>query len=59
MEMVFEYLEGIKRTPLGKIGGNQVKKLSWIIKTDKSISVTAKIESKSVGSDVKQIKIGG
>jgi hypothetical protein len=54
-----EILDGIKRTPLGAIGGNQVKKLTWILKVDKTQTINAKIESKSVGSDVKQIKIGG
>ncbi|MBN2773272.1 MAG: hypothetical protein JXR31_03415 [Prolixibacteraceae bacterium] len=54
-----EFLEGYSRTPLGSIGGNQVKRLTWIIKAGKTSSITAKIESKNVGSDVKQIKIGG
>ncbi|NQU85367.1 MAG: hypothetical protein HQ541_06365 [Mariniphaga sp.] len=54
-----EFLNGKPRTPISNIGGNQVKKLSWIIKVDKGQSVTAKLESKSVGADVKQIKIGG
>ena len=55
----FDKLEGIKRTPLGNIGGNQVKKLSWLIKTDKKPTITATVESVVFGNDVKQIKIGG
>lgn len=55
----FDTLEGIKRTPLGNIGGNQLKKLSWIVKSDKKPTITAKIESVVFGTDMKQIKIGG
>ena len=55
----FDTLEGIKRTPLGKIGGNQVKKLSWIVKADKKPTISARVESAVFGTDVKQIKIGG
>jgi len=55
----FDTLEGIKRTPLGNIGGNQVKKLSWLIKADKKPTITATVESVVFGNDVKQIKIGG
>ena len=55
----FETLEGIKRTPLGNIGGNQVKKLSWIVKANKKPTITATVESVVFGKDVKQIKIGG
>ncbi len=54
-----ELLEGIKRTPLGNIGGNQIKKLTWLLKTEKKPTISAKIESAVLGSDVKQIKIGG
>lgn len=54
-----EFLEGYKRTPLGDIGGNQVKKLTWTIKTSKSTILKARIESVIFGNEVKQIKIGG
>ncbi|MEN8116357.1 MAG: M14 family metallopeptidase [Bacteroidota bacterium] len=54
-----ELLEGKKRTPVGKLNGNQVKKFSWIIKTGKKAKVTATIKS-AVFTDVeKQINIGG
>ena len=53
-----QILEGIKRTPLGAIGGNSVKKLTWIIHTDKK-TFNAKIESATFGPAEKQIKIGG
>ncbi len=55
----FELLEGIKRTPLGSIGGNQVKKLSWMIKSEKKTQITAKVESAVFTDNVKQINIGG
>lgn len=54
-----EMLEGVKRTPLGSIGGNQVKKLSWLIKADKKAIIDVSIESAMFGKEVKQIKIGG
>jgi hypothetical protein len=55
----FEFMEGYKRTPLEYIGGNQVKKLTWTIKTDKKTVLKAHIESVIFGAEVKQIKIGG
>ena len=54
-----DLLEGLKRTPLGSIGGNQVKKLTWLVKTDKKPTISVKLESTVFGSEVKQIKIGG
>ncbi len=51
-------LEGIKRTPLGAIGGNSVKKLTWIIQTGKK-TINVKIESAVFGPAETQIKIGG
>jgi hypothetical protein len=54
-----EFLEGLKRTPVGTIGGNQVKKLEWLVKTDKKPTISVKLESTVFGPNVKQIKIGG
>jgi hypothetical protein len=54
-----EILEGLSRTPLGDIGGNQVKKLTWTLKTDKKSVLKAHLESPLFNSTVKQIKIGG
>ncbi len=53
-----QLLEGIKRTPLGAIGGNSVKKLTWLIQTEKK-EFNVKIESAVFGPAEKQIKIGG
>ncbi len=53
-----ELLEGFKRTPLGDIGGNQVKKLSWILKTEGKTELRASLESAPFGTSSKQIKIG-
>lgn len=55
----FELLEGYKRCPLGDIGGNQVKKLSWMIKSDAGKTITAKLVSAVFSTDVKLINIGG
>ena len=54
-----EFLEGFARTPLGDIGGNQVKKLSWLVKTDKKGIITVKVESPAFSVPAKQINIGG
>ena len=54
-----EFLEGYKRTPLGDIGGNQVRKITFTIKTDKKTTLKAHIESVAVNPEIKQIKIGG
>ncbi|NQU53385.1 MAG: hypothetical protein HQ522_12695, partial [Bacteroidetes bacterium] len=54
-----EIIEGLKRKPLGNIGGNQVKKLTWIVKAEKKADVSAKIESAVFTDVVKQINIGG
>jgi hypothetical protein len=54
-----EFLEGFPRTPLGDIGGNQVKKLTWLVKADKKGVITVKVESPAFTIPAKQIKIGG
>ncbi len=59
LEGDFQVMEGLKRTPLGPIGGSQVKKLTWIIQTDKKQDIKARIESAVFGTVEKQIKIGG
>ena len=56
---VVELLQGLKRTPLGTIGGNQIKKLTWLLKTDKKPTISVALESIVFGSKVKQINIGG
>ena len=55
----FEILQGKKRTTVGGINGNQIKKLTWIIQTKKNQEISAKIESAVFTDVVKQIKIGG
>lgn len=54
-----ELLEGLKRTPLGTIGNNQVKKLTWLVKAEKNETITAIIESKVFGTVKKEIRVGG
>ncbi|MFW6309545.1 MAG: M14 family metallopeptidase [Prolixibacteraceae bacterium] len=54
-----EFLEGKTRRPLGSIGSNQVKKLTWLIKAGKAERITAKIESAVFKTIEKQINIGG
>ncbi len=54
-----QFLEGFPRTPLGPLGGNQVKKLSWILKTDGKQEVTVTLDSPLFAKSMKTIKIGG
>ena len=54
-----EILQGKKRTPLGSLNGNQIKKLTWIIQAKKNQEISAKIESAVFTDIVKQIKIEG
>ncbi len=54
-----EFLQGKKRTSLGSLNGNQIKKLTWIIQAIKGQEISAKIESAVFTDVVKQIKIGG
>ncbi len=54
-----EILQGKKRTPLGSLNGNQIKKLTWIVQAKKNQEISAKIESAVFTDVVKQIKIGG
>jgi hypothetical protein len=53
------FLEGFPRTPLGDIGGNQVKKFTWMLKAEKKSEITVKVESPAFVVPAKQIKIGG
>jgi len=54
----FELLEGLPRTPIGKLGAGEVKKFTWLMKAKKG-DVTATVESAVFTDVVKQIKIGG
>ncbi|MDD4108483.1 MAG: hypothetical protein PHH93_07175, partial [Prolixibacteraceae bacterium] len=59
LEGDFELLEGLSRVPLGNIGGNQVKKLTWMIKADKKTDISVKTESVIFGESSERIIIGG
>jgi hypothetical protein len=59
LEGDFELLEGLKRTPAGAIGGNQVKKMTWMLKADKKTELTVKVESSVFGDMDERIMIGG
>jgi len=54
-----EFLEGFNRTPLGEIGGNQVKKLTWMVKAERKSDLNIRVDSPAFGSTVRQIRIGG
>ncbi len=52
-------LSGLPRTPVEEVKGKERKKLSWIIKVEKTTSLEIKLESKNAGNDEKSVKIGG
>ncbi len=54
-----ELLEGKKRTPIGPIGANQLKKFTWLVKADRNQKITASLESAVFTDVVKQFNIGG
>lgn len=55
----FEIIKGKKREPLGTIGGNQLKKLSWIIQAEKSFNVDVTLESAVFTDITKSFNLGG
>ncbi|MCD6200600.1 MAG: hypothetical protein J7K46_02195 [Bacteroidales bacterium] len=54
-----DFLEGRDWTPVQSLGGKAVKKLSWLIRADKSTILDVTLESPNAWGDRKQIKIGG
>ncbi len=53
-----EFLEGFRRTPLGDIGGYQVKKITWLLKSEKMAQINVKMESLPFGTREKTITVG-
>jgi hypothetical protein len=53
-----QLFEGLRRTPVHAIGANQVRKLTWMVKTSKPGDITAKLESPVIRNQVRKINIG-
>lgn len=53
-----ELLEGLKRTPVHYIGGNQVRKFTWVIKSARAGELTARLESPIIRNHTRKITIG-
>lgn len=53
-----ELLEGFRRTPLGDIGGYQVKKITWLLKTMKTTQIIVTMESSPFGTRERTITVG-
>ena len=49
-----EWMEGYKRTPLGDIGANQVKKLTWVLKAGKNAVLKA---GKELQGEIRQLHL--
>lgn len=54
----FEILEGLHRTPIHQIGENQVRKFTWVVKSDKPSEITARLESPVISNQTKKITFG-
>ncbi len=54
-----DFLEGKDWTPVASLGGKAVKKLTWLLHSDKPVSLDISLTSPNAGGDRKQIKIGG
>lgn len=52
-------LEGLARTPVSPIGGNQSKKLTWLVKNDRNSPVTIELESPVVRKQSVTIPLSG
>jgi len=51
-------LEGLSRTPIHHLAGNQVRKFTWLVQTEKQASVTARLESPVIRNQSRQISPG-
>ncbi|MDT8400392.1 MAG: M14 family zinc carboxypeptidase [Bacteroidales bacterium] len=53
-----QFLSGKKRTPVNELDGKKAVKYSWLIRSDKDVTVMVELDSKTAGHDTKQIKLG-
>lgn len=53
-----EFLDGLPRTPVNKVGGKQNHKSEWLIRTDKPSEITIRLTSPNAWGDVKTVKTG-
>lgn len=54
-----EVLEGLKRTPVGSIGGQETKKYRWLVRSPQSNTINVNLESASAWNDRSQVNLGG
>ena len=54
-----DFLEGKDWTPVAAVGGKAVKKLTWLLHSDRPGTLDIILTSPNAGGDRKQIKIGG
>jgi len=54
-----EFLQGLPRTPVQKVGGMKVHREEWLIRSASPQTLTLRLTSKNAWGDVKTIKIGG
>lgn len=52
------FLEGLARTPIHQIAGNQVRKFSWVVQTGRNKDVKARLESPVIRTQMKTFSVG-
>ncbi|HDS08214.1 MAG TPA: hypothetical protein ENO05_11380 [Bacteroides sp.] len=55
----YTLLSGYPRTPVDEMKGKSRKKLTWLVRADKSTDIRVRLNSKSAGSDQTTVNIGG
>ncbi|NGP88704.1 M14 family metallopeptidase [Fodinibius halophilus] len=52
-------LDGKQRTPINSIGGHEVKKYSWLVRSPESNTIDVNLESTHAWNDRTQVNLGG
>ncbi len=53
-----ELLEGQQHTPIHQIGENQVRKFTWVVKSEKPSEITARLEGRVIINQTRKISFG-
>ena len=53
-----QILEGLSRTPIQHLAGNQVRKFSWLVQTDKKAGITVRLEGPAIRNQSGQVSLG-
>jgi hypothetical protein len=53
-----QILEGLSRTPIHHLAGNQVRKFSWLVQAEKKADITMRLEGPVIRNQSGQISLG-